>query len=112
MFQKKEKLYIKDLVNSPTLTYPYYYTLSHQLKESELLQDAIISLHSHNFNYYKHPTDHEEIFYKLASGSFAIYKEHYIVGHFGGKLMYLESNGWRAMPLTKEVFVLSYWLLG
>jgi len=45
------------------------------------------------------------------SGTFPIYKEKYIVGYFGNKMMYLESYGWKGMPATADIFKLENWLV-
>ena len=47
----------------------------------------------------------------MHSGMFPIYKEKYIVGYFGQKLMYLESHGWKSMPATEEIFKMENWLV-
>jgi hypothetical protein len=45
------------------------------------------------------------------SGNFPLYKEKYIIGYFGCKMMYLESNGWKRMPATADIFNLENWLV-
>lgn len=109
--KKKERLYITDLLEEPTVPYPSYYVLSHSMHENEMLQAALVSLHSFDFNYYEHAKSYEDIFAMLRSGSFPIYKEKYIVGYFGNKMMYLESNGWKSMPSTEELFKMENWLV-
>ncbi len=111
MFKKKEKLYIKDLLPNPALEYPGYYILSAYLAKNELLQSTLIALHSFEFSNYKNPESYDEIFAMVKKGQFSIYKEKYAVGYFGGKLMYLEPYGWKAMPVTKDLFDLNNWLI-
>ena len=112
MYQKKkERLYISDLLENPAVSYPAYYTLSSSMIRNEMLQSAIIALHSYDFFYYETPKSFDDIFAMLHSGTFPIYKEKYIVGYFGGKMMYLESAGWRAMPATEALFRLENWLV-
>jgi len=77
-----------------------------------MLHSAIIDLHSMEFDFYTTPQSYDQIFTMLASGAFPIYKEQYIVGYFGNKMMFLESQGWKAMPLTQDVFKLENWLVG
>jgi hypothetical protein len=112
MYQKKkEKLYISELLEDPAVTYPSYYVLSHSMINNELLQHAIIVLHSFDFEHYQHPNSHEDIFAMFAGGMFPIYKEQYIVGYFGGKMMFLDSAGWKKMSCTEDIFKLDNWLV-
>jgi hypothetical protein len=48
----------------------------------------------------------------LNYGGFPLYKEKYIVGYFGNKMMFLESNGWKGLPCTADVFEVGNWLVG
>jgi hypothetical protein len=109
--KKKEKLYVTDLLTTPASCYPCYYLLSTSMKENELLHNAIIALHSYHFSAYHIPESFHEIFTMLHSGCFPIYKEKYIIGYFGQKMMYLESHGWRALPAVEELFKLENWLV-
>lgn len=109
--KKKEKLYISDLVEDPAFSYPTYYTLSSAMIKNEMLHSAIIALHSYNFTYYEIPKSFDDIFSMFNNGLFPIFKEKYIVGFFGGKMMYLESHGWKSMPATEALFKLENWLV-
>lgn len=111
MFKKKEKLYISDLVKNPTITYPSYYLLSQSMLKNENLLSTIEALHSFNFKFFSTPKSYQSLFASLDSGLFAIYKENYIVGYFGAKLMYLEPNGWKSMRVTKDIFNMDNWLI-
>jgi hypothetical protein len=112
MYQKKkERLYICDLLEDPAVTYPSYYILSNSMLKNEMLQAAIISLHSFDLSYYEVPKSFDDIFKMFDSGTFPLYKEKYIVGYFGNKMMFLESNGWKGMPATADVFKLENWLV-
>ena len=112
MYQKKkERLYICDLLENPSVPYPSYYVLSTSMHKNEMLQGAIIALHSFDFSYYETAKSHEDIFAMFHSGTFPIYKEKYIVGYFGNKMMYLESNGWKGMPSTEDIFKMENWLV-
>lgn len=112
MYQKKkERLYICDLVENPSVSYPSYYILSNALSNNEMLQNALIDLHCFNFDYYEMAKGYQDIFAMFHSGTFPIYKEKYIVGYFGNKMMYLESNGWKGMPSTEDIFKLENWLV-
>ena len=97
---------------NPALEYPSYYTLSPALLKNEIFLSTLEALHSFNFNFFQNPKSFEDLFNTLQSGAYAIFKERYIVGYFGSKAMYLEPNGWRAMPLKQEAFVLENWLIG
>ncbi|MBD3790653.1 MAG: hypothetical protein IE918_00620 [Campylobacterales bacterium] len=78
---------------------------------NDYLHSAIIALHSMDYDHYQIPESYEKIFETFAIGAFAIYKEHYIIGYFGDKMMYLEANGWHAMPVNKDIFNLAHWLV-
>ena len=108
---KKERLYISDLLDNPAITYPSYYVLSSSSAKNEFLQSAIISLHSFDFSNHHTPKDYKEIFDTFNYGGFAIYKENYIVGFFGNKMMHLESNGWSKMVVNVDIFVMDNWLV-
>jgi hypothetical protein len=110
-YKKKEKLYLSEIMEDPAITYPAYYILSQSMAKNEMLHSALISLHMYDFSYYHIPKNFDEIFKICDSGTFPIYKEKYIIGYFGNKMMYLESYGWKAMPVTKELFILSNWLV-
>jgi hypothetical protein len=109
--RKKEKLYITDIVDEPHLIYPSYYLLSPSLIKNEMLHAALAAIHNLDFHYYHPPKEYSDIFQTLDSGAFPLYKEKYVVGCFGGRIMFLESSGWRTMPVTKDVFALENWLL-
>ena len=53
----------------------------------------------------------KRIFEAFDRGGFAIYKERYVVGYFGAKMMYLEVQGWKVMPVTRDIFSLDNWLV-
>jgi hypothetical protein len=112
MYQKKkEKLYIRDLIPDPAISFPGYYILSHSMMKNELLHYALVTLHSFDFSCYEIPKNFDDIFKMFDMGTFPIYKEKYIIGYFGQKMMYLESNGWRAMPASEALFKLENWLV-
>ena len=109
MFNKKERLYIEDIL--PNAPISGYYLLSNKLINNEFLHQVLIDIHSVNFDFYRHPKSFEEIFKSLSSGVFVVYKEKYAVGNFGDKLMYLESSGWRTLPCMEDIFKLDNWLI-
>jgi len=109
--KKRERLYICDLLEDPAVSYPSYYLLSSSMHKNEMLHAALIALHSFDLSYYEIPKNFEDIFAMFHSGTFPIYNEKYIVGYFGGKMMYLESNGWKGMPVTEALFKLENWLV-
>jgi len=112
MYQKKkERLYISELLDNPAVPYPAYYIVSTSMHKNEIFHAALISLHSFDFSYYETAKTHEDIFAMFNSGTFPIYKEKYIVGYFGNKMMYLESNGWKGMPSTEDIFKMENWLV-
>ena len=110
--KKKERLYISDLLkDEPAVAYPSYYVLSNSMIKNEMLQCALIALHSLDLKYYRHPTSHKDIFDMFSEGRFPIYKEMHVIGYFGGKMMYLDTAGWRGMPCTQDVFIMENWLV-
>jgi hypothetical protein len=108
---KKERLYINDILPDPAITQPAYYILSLALIKNEMLQQSLIDIHSYNFNNYTTPKSYDSIFNSFNMGLFPIYKEKYAIGYFGSKMMYLDSYGWKAMPCNKDVFNLENWLV-
>jgi hypothetical protein len=110
--KKKEKLFIADLIADPAVAYPAYYTVSISMAKNEMLHSVLIAVHSFDFEHYDIPKDHEAIFTSLHSGTFPIYKEKYAIGYFGGRMMYLESHGWKSLPATEDLFKLENWLVG
>jgi len=112
MYQKKkEKLYISDLLDDPAVAYPAYYVLSPSMHKNEMLHTALMALHSFDFSYHETAKTFDDVFTMLHSGTFPIYKEKYIVGYFGNKMMYLESNGWKGLPATEDIFKFDNWLV-
>ncbi len=110
--KKKERLYISELLeDEPAISYPSYYVLSTSMIRNEMLHYALIALHSLDLENYEHPSSYEDIFAMFSGGMFPIYKEMYVVGYFGGKMMYLDSSGWRAMLCTQDVFKMENWLV-
>ena len=109
--KKKEKLYICELLDNPAVTYPAYYMVSTSMYNNEMLHSALIALHNFDFSYYEIPISCDDIFSMFNSGTFPLYKEKYVVGYFGNKMMYLESNGWKSMPATEDIFKMENWLV-
>ncbi len=107
----KERLYISDFIEDPIITYPAYYSLSKSMHNNEMLHASLEAIHKVEFTHYHQPKEYEEIFALLDSGQFPIYKEHYAIGYFGGRVMYLESYGWKSMPITKDAFTMENWLV-
>jgi len=109
--RKKERIYITDLIQDPPITYPMYYTVSSSLKNNDIFLDTLKAIHLSDFSNYKTPKSSSYIFEVFSYGAFAIYKEQYIVGYFGGKLMYLESAGWKSLSVTEDIFDMDQWLV-
>ena len=110
-YKKKTRFYLSDIIDDPAITYPAYYILSQAMAKNEMLHSALIAIHMYDFSHYRSPESFDDIFKCSASGIFPIYKERYIVGYFGNKMMYLESHGWRGMPVTADIFKLENWLV-
>ncbi|HHD75932.1 MAG TPA: hypothetical protein ENK82_02830 [Campylobacterales bacterium] len=112
MYQKKkERLYVSELLEEPVVAYPAYYVVSASMMKNEMFHHALMVLHAMDFEHYEHPKSHEDIFSMFESGLYPIYKELHVVGFFGGKMMYLESAGWKAMNCTQDVFKMENWLV-
>lgn len=109
--KRKERLYICDIIENPPIIYPMYYTVSDTLKNNEMLIESLKTVHLSEFHNLKIPSDAREIFEAIRLGAFPIYKGQYVVGEFGGRLMYLESSGWKSLQVTKSVFDLNQWLV-
>ena len=110
-FNKKEKLCLESIMADPVITYPACYQLSRAQIGNEMLHDAIRALHMVDFQHYERPDSFEALFSALRSGRFAIYKEGYVVGYFGEKLMYLQPQGWKSLPAGYDIFMLENWLI-
>ena len=108
---KKERLYIADIMDDPVVTYPSYYLLSKSMHANEMLQAALEAIHQMEFDFYRVAANSDEVFHLLHSGQFPIFKERYAVGYFGGRVMYLETNGWKSMPMTEDAFRMENWLV-
>jgi len=47
--KKKERLYVTELVEDPSVSYPAYYVLSNSMLKNEMLHYALIVLHTLDF---------------------------------------------------------------
>ena len=110
-YKKKERLYICDIIDDPPIIYPMYYTLSGLLKENEMLQNSLRAIHLCEYDMFEIPLDVSILYASLNAGVFPIYKEKYLVGNFGGRLMYLESAGWKSLSVSEDVFDMNNWLV-
>ncbi len=109
--KRKERLYICDIIENPPIIYPMYYIVSQSLKDNKMLHESLYAIHLCEFDRYETPIDSSAIFASISIGTFPIYKQQYIVGEFGGRLMYLESSGWKSLLATSDIFDMSYWLI-
>lgn len=109
--KKKERLYITEIMDDPPISYPMYYTVSGSLKENEMLHESLFAIHLSEYDRYETPIDAAALFASFGAGIFPIYKEQYVVGCFGGRLMYLESAGWKSLGVTEGVFDMHNWLI-
>ena len=108
---KKSRLYLHELLEDPAVSYPAWYLLSPRLHRNENLHETLRAIHSLDFAPYRHPENPEEIFAALRAGSFPIFRERYAAGYFGGKVMVLESGGWKSLPVNEESFGMQNWLI-
>jgi hypothetical protein len=108
---KKEKIYITELMENPQVTYPMTYTVSSIMAKCDELKDALVSIHSFDFSGYVNPSSWFDIYKSIDNRAFVIYKERYAVSEFGGRLMYLEGNGWSSLNVTRDSFDMRFWLV-
>ena len=108
---KKERFYLSTILENPAVTYPSYYKVSTALHEDEIFHDALIAVHMVDFEMYQKAKEGSDIFAMIQRGGYPIYKEEYIVGFFGGKLMYLEPAGWKSLAITEDIFNMENWLV-
>jgi len=108
---KKERLYLYDLLEDPLVSYPAWYLLSPKLHRDENLRETLKAIHSMDFAPYAYPENFDDLFAAFAAGFYPIFREKYATGYFGGKVMFLESGGWKSMPLSREAFELENWLI-
>ncbi len=107
----KQRIYIADLIDDITISTPTYYLVSNYLSKNENFLYTLKALHSYKFDNFYYPKSFEDLFKYLKSKYFAIYKEKYILGLFKGKLMYLESNGWKSLTPIEDIFKLENYLI-
>ncbi len=110
-YKKREKLLISEIVEEPLIGYPPHYQLSHALLGDEMLHESLRAIHMLTFDPYRHPETYEALFDAYRCGCYPIYKERYVTGLFGGKLMYLQMQGWKALPATEDIFKMENWLI-
>jgi hypothetical protein len=108
---KKERLYLYEFLDDPVISYPAWYLLSPKLHRDERLRETLKAIHSMDFSAYIRPEKFDDLFASLSAGLYPIFREKYAIGYFGGKVMFLESGGWKAMPLSREAFELENWLI-
>lgn len=76
-----------------------------------MLHSALFAIHLGEYDNYEQPANAGKIFTAIRSGVFPLYKEQYIVSQFCGRLMQLESNGWKSLQVTEDVFDMNQWLI-
>ncbi len=108
---KKERLYLYDFLEEPVVNYPAWYLLSPKLYRDENLRESLRAIHRMEFSPYSCPRSFDELFAAFRSGLYPIYRERYAAGYFGGRVMLLESGGWKSLPLSEEAIVLGNWLI-
>ncbi len=109
--KKREKLVVTDLIEEPLVGYPPHYRLSHTLMRDEMLLESIRSLHMLAFEPYRHPESSEALFEAFRCGLYPLYKERYVTAYFGGKMMYLQMQGWKSLPANEDIFKMENWLI-
>ncbi|WP_457607137.1 hypothetical protein [Nitratifractor sp.] len=108
---KKERLYLHELLDDPVVSYPAWYLLSPKLHRDENLRESIRALHSLRFEPYTPPDSPADLFAAFRAGLYPIYRERYVAGYFGGRVMLLESGGWKSLPLSEEAMAMESWLI-
>ena len=110
-FNNKRDLVVSELMESPVVIYPPRYRVSSRLYEDELLHESIRAVHMCAFEMLEHPESFDALFGSYRSGCYPIYKERYVTAYFGGKIMYLQMQGWKSLPATEDIFQLANWLI-
>ena len=110
-YKKKEKLFIDEIMENPAIGYPPFYMVSGSMIKNDYLHDALRAIHNVDFEHYEEPSSHEDIFRTIDNVGFVLYKEKYVVGFFGERLMYLEQGGWKGLYASRETFTLENWLV-
>lgn len=110
-YKKKEKLLITSLVEDPLIGYPPHYQLSHKLMKDEMLHESLKAIHTLEFDPYRHPESDETLFHAYKCGLYPIYKERYVTVYFGNKVMYLQMQGWKTLPVNEDIFKMENWLI-
>ena len=108
---KKLRLYLHELLDDPAVHYPAWYLLSPKLHRDENLREALRALHRMDFDGYEHPGELPEIFSAFRMGQYPIYRERFVAGYFGGRVMLLESSGWKTLPFSEEGCDPENWLI-
>ena len=108
---KKERLYLYELLDDPVVSYPAWYLLSPKLHRDENLRETLRAIHRADFSPYASPASFDELFAAFRAGCYPIYRERAAAGYFAGRVMVLEGNGWKGLPLNEETTALENWLV-
>ena len=110
-YNQKERFYISEIIENPAITSPMFYILSKSMRNNEMLHSTLDSIHQVELERHRTPKNSDGLFQAIKSGIFPIYKDRYAVGYFGDRLMYLESAGWKSLPLNIDTFNMENWLI-
>ena len=108
---KKSRLYLYDITQNALVTYPAWYLVSDKYKKDESFIDTLKILHESKTDEYPHPNSYDELLSCFKSGQYLIFKDNYLTAMMASKVYYLQSNGWKALPVTEDIFDLMHWRL-
>ncbi len=108
---KKSRLYLYDITEDAIITYPAWYLVSDRYRSDELFLDTLRVLHESRLDEYPHPKSYDELLSSLKSGFYPIFKDNYLTAMITSKVYYLQSNGWKSLPVTEDIFDLMSWRL-
>ncbi len=108
---KKSRLYLYDITENALITYPAWYLVSDKYKKDESFIDTLKILHESRTDDYPHPKSLDELLLSFKSGFYPIFKDNYLTAMITSKVYYLQSSGWKSLPVTEDIFDLMNWKL-
>ena len=108
---KKSRLYLYDITENALITYPAWYLVSDKYKKDESFIDTLKILHESRTDDFPHPKSLDELLSSFKSGFYPIFKDNYLTAMITSQVYYLQSSGWKSLPVTEDIFDLMNWKL-